>query len=230
MELLVYRFTVGLLLWRRYAGEKETMKANLNPILMWWVGSKKCQSPQQLGSLTVRPRKRPMEPHSVLDWILPGQIYVCPHSGCGCCPLVAVVPSGTIDRNDLWVLRLDGTFRKMAAIFKNHPVSSFPRKLSRRMLRRWVPTLRLPKFWKEIPFLTLSLNPRENNLKTITFISPPTLRIRLVSAPVEGTLSMEWPYFDQHIEQKGVKKKKTHANKYVFVGTTYCLYISDCLF
>lgn len=40
MELLVYRFTVGLLLWRRYAGEKETMKANLNPILMWWVGSK----------------------------------------------------------------------------------------------------------------------------------------------------------------------------------------------
>lgn len=119
-------------------------------------------------------------------------------------------------------------FQEYGSNLKNHPVISFPRKLSRRILKRWVPTLRHPNFWKEVPFLTLSHNRREYNLKTITFINPPTLTIRLISAPIEGTLSMELPYFDQHVEQKGVKIKKPHANKYVFDGTTYCLYISDC--
>lgn len=99
--------------------------------------------------------------------------------------------------------------------FKNHPISSFPGKLSRRILRKWVPTLCLLISEKNFPSWPLPLHSpldEEYNLYHPTYFEN-----KVCLSPSTGHLVRGFPYFDQHVEQKGVKKSHMQINMFLMI-------------
>ena len=151
----------------------------------------KSQAPKPFGSLTARLTVWVGEPHSLLAGaskldINPSTFWL------QLLLLVAVAPSRQNGKERFlgnW-LGLPGKWQQ----FQEFPISSFPGKLGRIILRRWVPpfTSLLPEKRFPVQLLHSPLDEQCN----LTLPQPTTLRRGLLLAPLQGTLSRGLPFFD----------------------------------